>query len=350
MIVSHSIFLAANRRDQTVRYGREALADNFARSGLVEALGWFRRQQVQPVTQFQPRFDETADPPQMDTIDESVGIVREFPIDGSLWGRYEVRHADVNDVSTMLGMPGAGSVWDVGVRAFVYRRNAPELSYDTEPNRIVLSTAMSTEMRGVAFVLPVVAAINLPDFDDLMMGDQALVDGGGVPAVASKDDGGVPVVDPDISGTPATTRIPNFDASPEAVFSMPMDDLISYADVVIEKREAGTKLTARDQIVALTKDMTEVDGFVIDNGLLVVDGNLTLGPGSETAIRGLLYVNGQLTVGGLMKLDGAMIVNGPIQLNGATDPIHVHYNPTIVQKLSDSLSRYRLPRNFKPTN
>ena len=134
----------------------------------------------------------------------------------------------------------------------------------------------------------------------------------------------------------------------EAIFSMPMSDLIAYSDIVIERRPPGSVLEAQDSIVAFTNDTTDADGMAIDNGLVVVDGDLTLTSTSTTKIRGMLYVNGNLRVEGLFYLYGSLVVNGGAQLVGTTDPIEIHYDPDAYTRLSDLLSRYRLPRAFKP--
>src|SRR5262249_6074810 len=88
--IAGTLFMRANRERLETAFASHGQAVEFARSGLVEALGWFRKQTAQPVTAFQPQLDETARPPVLDTSEPDVGIVREFQISGSLWGRYEV--------------------------------------------------------------------------------------------------------------------------------------------------------------------------------------------------------------------------------------------------------------------
>ena len=87
MIVSHSTYMAANRREMHVRFEHATLSDNFARSGLTDALAWYQRQPVQPVGTFSPQLDPSGDPPLLDTLDPTVGLVREFEVRGSLWAR-----------------------------------------------------------------------------------------------------------------------------------------------------------------------------------------------------------------------------------------------------------------------
>ncbi len=86
-------------------------ADNVARAGLVEAIAWFRRQPNQPVrstinTTLYPWPDAafapktTTDPATSDTIDETIGMVKEYPLNdaGNVWARFEVQRQ--NDTAT----------------------------------------------------------------------------------------------------------------------------------------------------------------------------------------------------------------------------------------------------------
>ena len=90
LTVSGAIFMRAHKEQTQVAFASHGQAVEFARSGLIEGLGWFRKQTAQPVTVFAPRLDESATPQVLDTMEPDIGIVREFQISGSLWGRYEL--------------------------------------------------------------------------------------------------------------------------------------------------------------------------------------------------------------------------------------------------------------------
>ena len=80
VIVSGTIMLRANANSGEVRFRRDSQAAQFARSGLTEAMSWFRRQTGQPVTKFEPLRDDNATPPILDTDDPEIGLVRQFRI------------------------------------------------------------------------------------------------------------------------------------------------------------------------------------------------------------------------------------------------------------------------------
>src|SRR5688572_560743 len=88
--ISGALILKAHQTKTKTSFVSHGQSVQFARAGLTEALGWFRKQTAQPVVDFEPRLDNTATPPILDTIDTDVGIVREFEITDTVWGRYEV--------------------------------------------------------------------------------------------------------------------------------------------------------------------------------------------------------------------------------------------------------------------
>src|SRR5690606_18676464 len=129
LVATGTLVLSSTRTRTEVNFRLHGQAAQFARAGLTEALGWFRRQTTQPVTVFAPVLDTTVTPPVLDTMDPDVGIVREFEIAGVIWGRYEVwkawagdpdperlawrQQVQVEDISAERGIAGAGNVWRV---------------------------------------------------------------------------------------------------------------------------------------------------------------------------------------------------------------------------------------------
>src|SRR5262245_33563894 len=175
LTVAGTIFVRAHKEHTLAAFASHGQAVEFARSGLVEALGWFRKQTAQPVTGFQPQLDDAAHPPVLDTAEPDVGIVREFQISGSLWGRYEVwkdwpadpdatRLAFRNivrcqDISDERGHLSPGSVWRLRSVGYVYRRNDDAVPYNQQPNRVIAKEVVETEIRRLALQPPGPAAL-----------------------------------------------------------------------------------------------------------------------------------------------------------------------------------------------
>lgn len=346
MIISHSAFLAAQRRESDVRYSQEALAGNFAISGLTESLGWFRRQESQPVQQFAPILEPEAQPPVLDTIDPAIGLVREFEINGSLWGRYEVRNNEVADISIQRGITTPGSVWEVGVRSYVYRRNDPTRPFDAAPNRVVSATALTSELRGVQVSLPAVAAVNIDDASKLLLGPLTTIDGNGKSGIAYEDPGLLVALDPRIVGTPKDTQVLTYDASPEAIFGMSLGEISEYSDSILRDVDAAAILKIGRAIGSLAGSITTANDIYVEGGMLIVEGDLVTLPTAVTTIQGVLYVGGNLVLQGQADIKGAVVVRGTM-MTGVL-PVNIQYDEDIYNNVTDRLSKYRMPRTTTP--
>jgi hypothetical protein len=360
MILSHSTFLASNRRELSARYEQQTLAGSFARSGLRDALGWFRRQPLQPVPAFTPALDPGGDPPLFDTLDPTIGLVREFEIKGGLWGRYEVRRDEVRDVSSERGAPGSGAVWDLGARGFVFQRNDASKPFDQAPNRIIATTALGSEMRGVPVALPAAAAVLVDGPGKLQLRRAATIDGAGRPGIAYSDLAAALPVPLDVSatlvGTPAEVAIAGYDMSPKRVFGMPLDQLRGLADLVVRAsrvpRLAPTSPTADQPVQFVFAE----GGLVLATGrplrgrvVLVVDGNLTVAAGNGSDVHGMVYVTGDVDVQGPFQLHGTLASLGNVRLGNvaAGGSVLVQYDPRVMSQVQSALQRYRLANTLR---
>ncbi|MEO6595405.1 MAG: hypothetical protein ABIP94_11695, partial [Planctomycetota bacterium] len=136
--VTGSLILRAHQSKTKVNFVARGQAVQFSKSGLIEALGWLRKQTAQPVTDFEPQLNTGVSPPILDTINPIVGIAREFQITNSVWGRYEVwkdwaadpdpvrlawrNQMQCEDISSMRGNLSPGSVWRLRSLGYVFRR------------------------------------------------------------------------------------------------------------------------------------------------------------------------------------------------------------------------------------
>ena len=90
LVVTGSLMLTSSRNRTETSFLISGQSAALARSGLIEAINWFRRQPSQPVLSFAPVLNTAVTPPVLDTEDPDIGLVREVRIHGRLWGRYEV--------------------------------------------------------------------------------------------------------------------------------------------------------------------------------------------------------------------------------------------------------------------
>ncbi len=203
--------ISSNAKESRQREVFLAQAENVARAGLVDALGWFRRQGISrafsqayppgssPITYaalngvtltypdqaFWP-VKNTSNAQLSDTIDATLGIVNEYPLDSQnpsdalFWARYEIqRQAVASPLNTLAAhdisgnrndsqMNGDGTIWYITCIGYIYRRTDLSISagtlgapyfywikdYKTPPNQVVAKVSISTEYRKLGLNLP----------------------------------------------------------------------------------------------------------------------------------------------------------------------------------------------------
>jgi hypothetical protein len=344
-IVAHTIFMSAQRQERSVRLSREAMASTFARSGLADTLGWFRRQVQQPVARFAPVCEPDRDPPIVDTIDPALGLVRSFEIRGNLWGRYEVRQEDARDVSRERDAEKPGSVWDIGVRSYVYRVVDPDVPFDRPPNRVVSTVIERTEIRGIPVRPPAMAAVCAEDPASVKLNTGASVDGGLGAGIAGKPlHNALSLLSQAISGAPAVAGLAGYDQSPVSVFSMGLEELRSLADEVWQEEPPASVTELDGQVIYARDGLDLATPITADNVLLVVDGNLHVKRGNNAAVRGLVYVTGDAHIEGPFRLEGSLVVGGKLRLGGSTETVLVRFDAAVVERMRQEAAKYRLRR------
>ncbi len=328
---------------------------NVSRAGLVDAFAWFRRQQVQPVLDFLPRRDLEAVPKVNETIDPSIGLVREFPIGGNLWGRYEVRLADptepddeknrlpVRDVSAERAVAGQGGVWLVRSWGFVYRKLSNTAAWNEAPNDPVASAVTATELRRLTIVPPANAALCVSRGDSCTIGNRGKLDGGEGSALVWPLSTGLPSIQGEILGQ--RTSLIAYDDSVPAVFGISRQDLESYADIRVssvdglppELPEYGLVLVEGNAVFDAARPLR-------GTGILVVSGNLTIAAGSNSFFNGLLYVEGNVTIQAPSLVRGIVVARGTCSVSGVGDYAEIDYDAAIIDQLLVYMGQYRFSR------
>jgi hypothetical protein len=342
LIISHTTYMASNRRSMDVRLRRSPLATSFARSGLTDATTWFQNQPTQPVLSFAPQYAPTAEPPVIDTVDAAVGLVRDFEIRGSLWGRYEVRHDDVRDISRERGLVSSGQVWELSARGYVYRVVDPTKAFDQKPNEIVSMTRLTNEIRGVPMNPPAPAAVCIDDPWDLTLDPGAVVDGRGQPAVSFPPGGLLPF----LLGLLLAPK-PGYDATPNAVFGMTLDELKDVSDLVLSDGRLPDELVLGTPRVLFAPGDLTFDPTTVVNGnvMLVVGDDLTIADDNRSRLTGLIWVGDDANIGDNFQFDGTLIVRGDLHLGSGS---RIRYDAGVLTALRRDIARYRLRRTFRP--
>lgn len=350
-----------------------------AEAGIVDAYAWFRRQQDQPVSTFAPRRDLGANPPVNETDDPQVGLVREYEIAPSLWGRYEVRltkpaepYEDLNsnghydagepytdqddnghwdpvrevaDVSAARGVPGNGGVWRLVSHGFLYERPKSELALGEGLNQRVAMARVATEIRRLTVTPPAGAVVCTQRGDSIVIGNRGRVVGGDGAAIAFASDTGSPEfhTGSEVSGSPRSSAQSEYLGDLEDVFGVSAAQLRSMADVSTVDLSAIGSPIGEYSLNVIEGDAVFNEHFALrGTGVVVVLGDLTIKPSSNSFFSGLIWVEGDVHIRAPAYLRGVVIARGKVDIRGTGgDYAELNYDPDIIGELLLLMGQYR---------
>lgn len=361
--VTGALTLRAHQAKTRVSFVTHGQAVQFSKSGLIEALGWLRKQTSQPVTTFAPVLDMAVAPPIMDTIDPDIGIVREFEITNSIWGRYEVWKqwdADPNatrlawrqqmqceDISGLRGDLAPGSVWRLRSIGYVFRRVDPNVAFNEAPNQVLGQDMTEVETRRLALQPPGQAALCTRTGSTTQVLTRGKVVGGSLGAgiFYRQGTGAITVsgTGASISGTPSQSASSTYDDSFEVVFGVSQTELAAMADYYVTNTADFPSPVPIDKVVMSTTGMTFTAAKPLKGtGVVAIVGNTTIGQGTYSAFSGLLYVQGNLTIREPCEIQGAVVVTGTVRVEGSSDWVTLTYDDSILAHLRQEVGTYRL--------
>ena len=361
-------------------------AREVALAGVAEALSWFRRQNIQPVTTFAPRLDLTAVPPVNETMDPTVGLVREYEVTPGIWARYEVRLASaaesftdanangfcdgaesftdtngngawddasgVRDVSTERGQVAAGAVGLVESHGALYRRPRAGVPLGVGMNGRIAYDAVATEMRRMAVKPPAGAAICAQTGSSVTIRSRARVRGKSSVGVACQPSSGTPsfLSGSEVSGSPATTTVPGWNSGLKGVFGLTLSDLKAMADAAVTDGSILPSPLGEYTLSVVEGDVTfDATRPLRGTGILIVTGDCTVAAGSKSFFNGLIWCGGTLAIQGPCYLRGTFIGQDTIDVSGAGgDFAEVEYDAGIIADLLTRMGTYRRSKGIFP--
>lgn len=357
-----------------------------AHAGIVDAYAWFRRQMVQPVANFAPQLNLALDPPINETDDAAIGLVREYEIAPNFWARYEVRatssaepFTDANqnglfddgegftdldgdgewdaaretrDISGERGQAGAGAIWMLVSHGMIYRRPRADLPLGTAPNDRISIARVATEIRRLALTPPAEAAICVQKGSNCIIGSRTRVLGGSGGGVIYTELSGFPslLAGSEVSGSPQSTGVPNYDGSIPGVFGVSLTELRSMADLSTTDPTTVPARLGDYSLVVVDSDIT-FDALrpLRGTACVVVLGNCTLEAGSNSFFSGMLWVQGDLKIRAPAYLRGTVIVEGHVDFRGlGGDHVEVNYDDAIITELLAVMGQYRHTKAIHP--
>ncbi len=386
MIVSGT--QSSQARNQAAESGSAApvRAREVALAGVAEALSWFRRQTVQPVTTFAPRLDPSASPPVNETMDPTVGLVREYEVTPGVWARYEVRlpsdeepftdsnangfrdgaesFTDQNgngvwdaaggarDVSSERGQPANGAVWLVEAHGELFRRPDAGLPLGDGRNWRIAYDAVATELRRMAIKPPAGAAICAQQGGQVVIGARARIRGGSSVGVATQPLTGTPVFQSgsEVTGSPATSSVPGWSSDLKGVFGLTLTDLKGMADAAVSDASILPANLGEYTLTVIEGNVSfDTARPLRGTGIVIVTGDCTLTAGSNSFFNGLLWCGGHLDIHGPCYLRGTFIGQDDIDVQGAGgDFAEIEYDAGIVADLLTRMGTYRRSKGIFP--
>jgi len=354
-----------------------AEADNIARAGLVDAIAWFKRQSMQPVRSgypptlyayadaaFYPRY--STDTTKSSTIDESVGLVKEFQIsdDGLKWARYEVRrqtvdpaagaydsHA-VHDITSQridAKNDGEGLAWYIESIGYVYKKVSAGAAFNVSPNSVLSKVRASTEVRRLSLSLPVEAALLTSAGGSGNTYKVKIYKNGRVIGGNNIGCGYVSGNSPKIYTGGQLTGNP----SSKSGISAPTVSYVLGVSATELKLLCDYTVSDTSQLPSDLPDMTliYVDGNAVfsstrtlrSSGILFVNGNLTISANSNSLYSGLIYATGTVTIDEPALISGSVVAYGgaTISNSSASDVAEIDYDATILSSVRQQLCQYR---------
>lgn len=399
-----------------------AEAENAARAGLTDAIDWFGRQTLSSpyVSYYFPNsgatpvpnpaysyiddpFAPTQNAVKQDTMDDSIGIVQQYPINGAnlrltnttnLWARYEVHRQsnpatpvpaptatytwsqsvhDITGEKVTTALNGQGLIWSLYSTGYIYINNDPTQPYNQSPNKVLATAQMSTEIRKLGLSLPVTAAAICHDMAGIVVNNNGVINAlsGGqtyysAGAYLNYGNTSYPTVASGGKISPSNLSVDRSQApnwvvvNPVNIFGMSNTTIKSLADF---KGDASNPLVINgsDKLSYFNGNLTFDPASPVSyyqnqylngvgTGVIYVDnGNFTLKPVSATQtgafFNGVIFCNGYVTIGEGNQVSGCvMAVNGITVGTGAvgsTEKAYLNLSLGIISREQTLVAVYR---------
>jgi hypothetical protein len=360
LMTALTITLTSNRTVAR-QLSSQGQAISTANAGLTEGLSWFVRQRQQPVTSFNPVVDvggvcthvPAHDPLAYDSEEPATGIVRSYEITskGKVWGRYEVRRADVKDVSTRRGKTQAGTIWQLESDGIVYIRNDAAKAPDVSPNFVLARRTMRVDIQRLAFRPPgdAYAGLSATRANSINVTGPSRIQGGANIGVAYPRNTGNTAGNGTYSGSPPKQPLSNVTTAEwgiASVFGVTTNELIAMADIVVDD-ESQLPDPLPDMALVIIRGNATFNGKrkLHGSGILVVLGNLICNPQSNAYYSGVIWVGGNFNIHPPGIINGMVIANGNAHVAGGSDVAEINYDSAILDQVRLQMGNYLFSRS-----
>jgi hypothetical protein len=388
LVVSVSSTVINNSgKDTQENFRKRVQANNIARAGLSDAVGWFKKKSVSsgvvsanslglPCSDaaFSPVYD--ADPLLRETIDPTVGLVKDIALDSGrrIYGRYIVRKQPcdtnagspagfnvvssepsynryaVHDVTeeTGNGSRGDGVTWKLVSEGIVYRRNSFNTDADgvfTEPpleENIIERAFASININRLSLRIPDAPVTVLePEFGNVTQSSLStsrcnLLGTGSTATVIYQASAGAPSSSgncqmeqcppPPSSGNGNRAALSSDPISVQDVFAVSQSELSALADYNYSNMN-DLKSAHFDEINGRNQ---------LPMSIYYLEGSYTFSVSNPLLGSGILFVDGNLTLqdssfsfSGLVYVTGQITIQNDNTISGALMANRVNCNPSL---------------------
>jgi hypothetical protein len=385
--------ISASSRGETRRHTSMIVqADGVARTGLDEALAWFRRQDMQPVRAQGTHYkdaegveksfdydDQAFMPGAAESLRPDIGLVQEYPLssESGLWARFEVRRQTTNNKGTpahddpravhditekYFGAleAGRGLCWSVEALGVVFKPKGPITlgkAYNPANEEIIARSRAYTEIRRVGLTPPTSAALIVTDArlfspdDTTDVGLEAGTDG---VALAFYEP---PEVGRDLSGfmgsVPEDKRFKDLGEgalSVQAVFGTSLSSLKGLADFYVRGTDLPKKVEAYPEYGLIFIDgdavFDETHPFP-KNGVVIVNGRMEKVRDVPAIFSGALYVTGDLVMQGPGGFSGVVMAENLADIRGDYGQMALWQDMRTVNFTVQRIGQYRQDRSVR---
>jgi Tfp pilus assembly protein PilX len=405
MLAAFMFAVGVQFTQSSLRQGRNTKADaqvyNVALAGITHATNWLQRQNIQPVTVFDPKANTNApdDDPETPPTEEQLGLVNEFTVDprSNLWGRYEVGRSasaparapltQIGSHSALYGTPptwtaedislqrgaAAGTVWRVRSKGYLFDRTNPATPFSLTNPPPKQQITLDAEIRRSAFHYHPAAlydyktnaAVDLHAHDALSNTVVQSADGSGYVFWTNTNNVdltqqlGFSLAGPTIKNANDPTQ-PNY-VSPtltdQLMYHFGVPDLATLKGMADEYYEDPNDIPQPMNAMKLVYIKPNGGHITFDNnptlngsGILVVEGDLTVdGSTIPQTWNGLIFVTGDYEQKKTSTITGGLVCGGDARVHGYdTGPAHpakLYYSPSTLDTVNAKLGTYRMMRS-----
>jgi hypothetical protein len=147
-----------------------------------------------------------------------------------------------------------------------------------------------------------------------------------------------------VTGTPRLSQATVYDDSYESVFGLSFAEISSMADMIVTNEADFPDPVPDNGLVIVDIGTTlniEASRPLNGSGLVIVRGNLTMSPGSNSLFSGLLYVEGNLTMRAPCEINGSVVVTGNMTMQGTGDYATINFDADALASLMSNFGAYR---------